>query len=236
MASTLHLSATLADASRGLAERIVAIVHEQVATRGRCDIALAGGRTPETLYRLLASDFRGAIPWTHVHIFWSDERYVAASDPDSNSRMARRTLLDHVPCPADHVHPMPTFITPAESAAAAYEQTLRDHLGAVPRFDVMLLGVGADGHTASLFPHTPALDERTRWVVATTAPAPPASRLSLTFGVINRAVNTFVLAAGADKIALVEQARLPHADPAACPIARLRESTGHVEWWLARVP
>jgi 6-phosphogluconolactonase len=236
MSSSVHLSATLADASRNVAERIVAVVQEAVAARGRCTIALAGGRTPETLYRLLASDFRGAIPWAHVHIFWSDERYVAASDPHSNYRMARRTLLDHVPCPADHVHPMPTHISPVTAAAANYEQTLRDHLGAVPRFDVMLLGVGADGHTASLFPHAGALDEQTRWVVATTSPAPPASRLSVTFGVINRAANTFVLTAGADKIAMVEQARLPQADPARYPVARLRESTGHVEWWLARVP
>lgn len=175
------------------------------------------------------------MPWDKVHIFWSDERFVPADDADSNYGMAKRALLDHVPCPAANVHAMPTGRA-AEAAASSYERTLRDFFGDEPRFDVMLLGIGADGHTASLFPHSPAIHELTDWVLATVAPVKPATRLTLTFPVINASRATFVLAAGADKIKVVERARASTADPDTYPAAKLRESSGSVVWSLARMP
>jgi 6-phosphogluconolactonase len=121
---------------------------------------LSGGNTPRTLYGLLASEFRDQIPWAHVHVFWGDERYVSPDDPDSNYRMAKETLLDHVPCPAGNVHPMPTNFPSADAAARDYENTLRNYFGTDwPHFDLSLLGLGEEGYTASLFPGSPALGE-----------------------------------------------------------------------------
>ena len=147
-------------------------ISESVRGAGRCSLVLSGGNTPRSLYGLLASEFRDQIPWAHVHVFWGDERYVAPDDPDSNYRMAKETLLDHVPCPAGNVHPMPTHFPSADAAARDYENTLRNYFGTDwPHFDLSLLGLGEEGHTASLFPGSPALGELTRWVVAVKTPA-----------------------------------------------------------------
>jgi len=223
--------------SRQIADAMVAIVDDAVRRRGRCTVALSGGNTPRTLYGLLASEFSERIPWTHVQIFWGDERYVPADHADSNYRMARETLLDHVSCPASNIHAMPTHIAPPEAAAAAYEETLRAHFGdAPPRFDLVLLGLGADGHTASLFPKSDALEERTRWVVATMAPVEPAIRLTLTMPVLNQAASLFVLVAGSDKAEALRRVRSGTADPTIYPAAGLKPIDGRLMWWVARVP
>ena len=191
---------------------------EAVAERGRFTVALAGGSTPRALYELLAGEDGASVPWRELHVFFGDERCVPLAHPDSNFAMARSALLAHVPIPEDRMHAVPVDQLQPEEAAAAYERTLRSVLDArttspvesqrsspAPSFDLVLLGVGADGHTASLFPGSPALDERDRWVVATEAPAhvAPRCRITLTLPVINRARRVFFLCAGAEKRGVV---------------------------------
>ena len=189
------------------------------------------------LYGLLASEFRDQIPWAHVHVFWGDERYVAADDPDSNYRMAKETLLDHVPCPAGNVHPMPTHFTPADAAARDYENTLRNYFGTDwPHFDLSLLGLGEEGHTASLFPGSPALGELTRWVVAVETPADPPLRLTLTLPALTRAAYTYVLVTGAKKASALRHVLTGVPDPNSYPAAGVRLAEGSLIWWVDGEP
>lgn len=176
--------------------------------RGRCSLVLSGGTTPRRLHELLATRFSHDVPWKQVHVFWADERYVPHDHADSNYRMARETLLDHVPCPAHNIYPMPTHHADPDAAAQEYEATLRTFFaGQPPRFDLALLGIGDDGHTASLFPETPAMSERDRWVVAVRAPAQPPTRLTLTLPLLSGAARTCFLAAGAGKALEIERVR-----------------------------
>jgi 6-phosphogluconolactonase len=172
-----------------------------VAAGPRCAVCLAGGSTPRRVYQLLGSAERAGFPWDRVHWFFGDERFVPHDNPDSNYRMARAAMLDAAPVPPANVHPMPTTGAPAQ-AAQAYE--LREFYGAAaldpqrPLFDVVLLGVGEDGHTASLFPGNAALQERQRWVVDVLNPkAEP--RITLTYPALESARALAFLAAGAQK-------------------------------------
>ena len=174
MKPDVRVCADVNELSRRAAEAVVRTINDTARATGRCSLVLSGGNTPRTLYGLLASEFRDQIPWARVHVFWGDERYVSPHDPDSNYRMARETLLDHVPCPAGNVHPMPTHFPSPADAARDYERTLRNYFGNdSSQFDLILLGLGEEGHTASLFPGSPALGEQTRWVVAVDTPADP---------------------------------------------------------------
>jgi len=217
------------------AEAMVQVIAAAAGEAGTCSLALSGGGTPRELYRLLASRFREQIPWERVHIFWGDERYVPHDHPDSNYGMARDTLLDHVPCPKANIHPMPTHVPTPEAAAGDYERTLKDHFGNDgPPFDVNLLGLGADGHTASIFPGSPALRERTRWVMSAQSNAAPVSRLTLTLPALIQSANIFVLVAGANKASALKQAVSASADVNACPAAGLRDARGRVIWFVDR--
>jgi 6-phosphogluconolactonase len=228
----LRVCADLADLSRRAGDAAVCTINDAVRRSGRCSMALSGGSAPRTLYRLLASQFRDQIPWAHLHVFWGDERYVRSEDPRSNYRMAKEMLLDHVPCPPANVHPMPTHFPKAEAAAREYERTLRNHfVGEWPRFDLVLLGIGGDGHTAALFPGSPALAERTRWVVAAQAPVEPPSRLTLTLPVLSRAAAVHVLVAGASKSEALRHALEGAGDWIKYPAAGVRCGTGSVIWW-----
>ena len=163
-------------------------------------VALAGGRTVEPLYRCLASELQGEVPWERVHVFWSDERYVSPTDPDSNVRMARELLLNHVPIPEENVHAPRTDLSEPGEAALRYEETLRQH-----SLDWVLLGLGEDGHVASLFPGRPELAEKQRIVVAVhDSPKPPPVRLTLTPAAINAAREVHLLVAGAPKRVALE--------------------------------
>ena len=198
---------------------------------------LSGGRTPETLYRLLATTHRDDVDWAHVHLFWGDERWVPPSDPLSNLRMAHEALLDHIPCPPDQIHPMPVEAESPDAAAKQYEHTLRTFFGETAAGpDLLLLGMGADGHTASLFPGSPALEERTRWVVPARSPVDPRQRITLTIPAINRATNVFVLVAGEDKQSAFAEATSDHADPRRCPVAMVQPAGGTVTWWVTPMP
>jgi 6-phosphogluconolactonase len=228
----LRVCADLADLSRRAGDAAVGTINEAVRTRGTCSIALSGGTEPRTLYGLLASQFRARIPWAHVHVFWADERYVPPEDPRSNYLMARKTLLDHVPCPPANVHPMPTHFSRVDVAAREYESTLRHHFaGEWPHFDLVLLGIGDDGHTASLFPGSRALAERTRWVVAAQAPVEPQVRLTLTLPVLSRSAAVHVLVAGATRREALRHVLQGAGDWIKYPAAGVRCGTGSVIWW-----
>ena len=139
MKPDVRICADVNELSVRAAETAVRTIDDAVRHHGRCSLVLSGGSTPRTLYGLLASEFRHQIPWTRVHVFWGDERYVLADDPDSNCRMAKEALLDHVPCPAENIHPMPTDFPSADAAARDYERTLRSYLGTdSARFDLLM--------------------------------------------------------------------------------------------------
>lgn len=235
MKPDLRVCADLADLSRRAAEATVGTINDAVRRSGTCSIVLSGGSTPRTLYGLLASEFRARIPWANVQVFWGDERYVPPDDPRSNYRLAREALLDHVPCPSANIHPMPTRFPRADVAAREYEQTLRKHFaGEWPDFDLVLLGLGDDGHTASLFPASPALTETTRWVVAAQAPVEPHVRLTLTLPVLTRADAVHVLVAGSTKAEALRHVLGEAGDPLTYPAAGIRLGTGSVTWWADR--
>lgn len=222
--------------SREAARRVCDAARMAVERSGHCTIALAGGSTPRRLYQVLAAgEAREALPWPLVSWFWSDERCVPPGDPESNYRMAFDALLVPARVPAERIHRIAGEIRPPGRAAAAYEATLREHVedGAL---DVILLGAGHDGHTASLFPGSPALDERDRWVVATEAGSDQATRARITFTypLLDRAREIVVLATGAAKHAVVEAVMSDRAAAARrYPVARLAPA-GRLTWLVDR--
>ena len=221
--------------SRRAAESAVAIINGAIQRSGRCSLVLSGGTTPVRFHQVLASTFRDAVPWAHVHVFWSDERYVPYESAQSNYRMAKDTLLDHVPCPAANIHPMPTHFASPDAAARDYEATLERYWdGEDPRLDLVLLGMGPEGHTASLFPHAPALEEQHRRVVAAVVPAEPPLRLTLTLPGLARSAHAHFLVAGPEKTGALRQVLSGSADPVAYPAAGVRAMQGPVIWWLDR--
>jgi 6-phosphogluconolactonase len=231
----LRVCANHADLSGLVAEAAVATINGAVRAAGTCSIVLSGGSTPRALYGLLASEFRVQIPWANVQVFWGDERYVPPEDPRSNYRMAKETLLDHVPCPPANIHPMPTLFPSADVAARDYERTLQDRFaGEWPNFDLLLLGIGDDGHTASLFPGSLALAERRRWVVAARAPVEPHVRLTLTLPALTQAAAIFVLVAGAAKADAVRHVFEGAGDWIKYPAAGVRVAGESVIWWADR--
>jgi 6-phosphogluconolactonase len=231
----LRVFADVNELSLRAAEATVEAVHDAIQATGSCSLALSGGSTPAALFGLLASRFREDVQWPRVHIFWGDERYVPPDDPRSNYRMAKKTLLDHVPCPPANVHPMPTHFSALDDAARDYETTLRSHFSTPwPRFDLMFLGLGPDSHTASLFPGSPALDERARWVLPISDPPAPPTRLTLTLPVLSQSARTFFLVAGASKAPALRAVIAGKADPRIHPAAGVRLARGVLIWWADR--
>jgi 6-phosphogluconolactonase len=199
-------------------------------------VCLSGGSTPRRLYERLAGPaIASRFPWRRVHWFWGDERFVPHDDPDSNYRMARDALLSRVPISSDIIHPIPTEDLSPERAAATYEATLKGFYGADvlapdrPLFDVTLLGIGENGHTASLFPGQPALQETRRWAVAV-ADASPEPRITLTYPALNSSRDVAFLATGAGKRDVVARAR---AGDRAIPAAMVRP-IGRLHWFADR--
>lgn len=194
-----------------LAARAADLMTGIAKAKPRVAIALSGGSTPRRLYQLLATSPRlEAFPWAQVHWFWGDERFVPPDDPASNYRMTREAMLARAPVPPDHVHPMPTVGLSPEAAAASYERTLKDFYGADtlaadrPLFDLVLLGLGTNGHTASLFPGMPVLEERHRWVGTMHDPE-AGTRLTLTYPALESSREAVFLVAGADKKAVLRK-------------------------------
>jgi len=218
------------------AERVVARALDAVTRRGRFLFCLAGGATPKPLYELLASAaFASRIEWPRVHVFWGDERCVPPDQPASNYRMAREALLDHVPLPPTNIHRIRGEDEPSE-AAAAYEEFLGDFFGnngssAMNSFDLVLLGMGADGHTASLFPGGSAAQETRRWVVASPGPQAESWRVSLTPVLLNAAEDVTFLVSGRDKAERLKDV-LEEGPPYLLPAQLIRPTHGVLHWMI----
>ncbi|MBO9317177.1 MAG: 6-phosphogluconolactonase [Chloroflexus sp.] len=212
-------------------------IRTAIDERGRALIALSGGSLATRLYPLLAGQpFREQIDWQVVSIVFADERYVPFDDVENNYRATRQTFLDHVPVQSDHIFPIPTYYRDPEQAAMIYQQQVRALLDAHDgQIDVVLLGMGPDGHTASLFPHHPSLKSITAdalTVVVPDAPKPPPLRLSLTPAALSTARLMLFVVSGADKAAAVAAALAETGDPLAQPTRLVRPTQGQVIWML----
>ncbi len=190
---------------QGATEEFVKQAAAAIQSRDKFVVALAGGSTPKGLFNVLAG--RQDLPWDKIYVFFGDERHVPPDDPESNYRMARESLLSKVPIPAEHVFRIPAEDPDAHHAAENYEQTLRKFFvsPAFPRFDLILLGMGPDGHTASLFPGGKALEEKSRWVVADWVEKFKTDRITLTLPVLNNAAAVMFLVSGSDKAATLKE-------------------------------
>lgn len=216
-----------------LIERSLSIVIDKIKTaiadRGQCTIALSGGSTPKPLYEAIATL---DLPWDKIHVFWGDERYVPPEHPDSNQGMARAAWLDRVNIPAANIHPMPTDKSDPAVAATKHEEQLREFFkasaGEFPALDIILLGIGDDGHTASLFPHTDALKVVSSLVTVGNKDSQP--RLTFTAPLINHARCVIFVVAGANKRPALAQIFAPTGDELTYP-ARLIQPQGEL-WWL----
>jgi 6-phosphogluconolactonase len=209
--------------ARHAAQYFVEMAGEAVAGRGHANIAISGGSTPKAAFQLLADPnqpWRSRMPWENLDLYWVDERTVPPDHADSNYRMTREALLDYVPLRPDQIHRIEGELDP-QVAADRYETELRNsfHLeGAeIPRFDLVALGIGPDGHTASLFPNTQAIHEMTRLVTANHVPQMNTWRITLTWPVINHASSVFFLISGADKAEILNQVLTGPRDPERLP-------------------
>ncbi len=195
----------LEEMSRAAAEWVTQLAEQAVERRGRFSLVLSGGSTPQRLYELLGTPMCHGMPWEETHLFWSDERFVPKNHPDSNYASARAAFLHRVPVPPDHVHRVPTDMPSPEHAARTYEERLRLFFleAGASHFDLVLLGLGADGHTASLFPEHMEQQEtdEAKWVKAVIAPPtrPPIRRVTLTLKALNSARRALFLVSGAEK-------------------------------------
>ena len=215
------------------AEMFVALSKPAIAEQGRFTVALSGGSTPKTLYQLLAREpYASQIEWAHVHIFWGDERCVPPDHSDSNYRMTREALLQYVPLLTENIHPLHGDIDPAQ-ASAEYEQQLRMFFGnGLPVFDLILLGMGDDGHTASLFPGTAAIHEQNRWVIGHYVEKLESWRLTLTPPVINAAENIAFLVAGKNKAERLREVLKGPYLPDVLPSQMIKPTNGYLVWMV----
>jgi len=226
--------------SQAAAEEFVRCAGEAIAARDRFTVALSGGSTPKRLFQILAAaPFVSQVDWNHVEVFWGDERSVPPDHPDSNYRMAREALLARVPIPADQVHRIEAERSDREAAAREYQATLARAFdvspeGEPPALDLVLLGMGPDAHTASLFPHTTALGETTHWVVVNYVPKFATDRVTLTVPVINRAREVLFLIAGPDKAAPLREVLEGGQDTARLP-SQLIKPAGKLLWFVDRL-
>lgn len=231
--SNLHLLSDKKAVQRAGAERVAAAAEDAISERGRFSLVLSGGSTPGGLYELLAeSPCRERIDWSKVHLFWGDERYLPLDDEESCYRLANDTLISKVSIPAEQVHAFETDLADPQTAADRYTQTLRDYFGAdQARFDLVLLGMGPDGHTASLFPGHASLnaDEATWVVVERDSPKPPPLRLSLTLPLLNQARTIVFLVTGDDKAERLQEV-LQSDEAPTLPSARVRPENGDLIW------
>ena len=220
------------------AEEVVRAANEAVAERGRFTIALSGGSTPKSLYNLLATNARTTLPWDRTFFFWGDERHVPPTDPESNYRMVEEAMLSKVPVPAGNVFRMAAENPDAAAAAEAYEQMLRKFFqlkaGEFPRFDLILLGMGPDGHTASMFPGTAGLQERSRLVIANWVDKLKTHRLTFTLPVLNAARSVAFLVSGTDKATVLRSVLEEDGPGEQYPAKLVQPKDGKLIWFLDR--
>lgn len=216
------------------ARRFVESAEDAVNASGRFSVALAGGNTPREVYELIAGgEFAARVDWSSSHVFFGDERCVPPDSQESNYRMAYETLLGRVPLPPANVHRVEGAGDPAENARA-YEDELRAFFGAAewPEFDLVLLGLGDDGHTASLFPHTPALDAGRAWVAANRVEKLGSFRITLTAPAINHARRVLFLVSGRSKAARLAEVVKGNFEPERLPAQLIRPVAGELEWFV----
>jgi 6-phosphogluconolactonase len=221
--------------SRSAAEYIVRVAKESIADHGHFTIALSGGSTPKKLYGLLATEpYRSQIDWSLVEVFWSDERNVPADDPESNYRMAYEVMLSKLPISAQQIHRVPADQPDRDAASLAYTQEMQRVFGVTdtPRFDLIQLGMGPEGHTASLFPHQASLEERERLVMPVSVPKPPPPRLTFTPPLLNAARHILFLVTGAEKDEAVQAVLEGEYQPEEYPAQIVRPTQGEVTWML----
>ncbi|MGD0790546.1 MAG: 6-phosphogluconolactonase [Terriglobales bacterium] len=239
---SIEVFPTAANLFHAAAEEFVRAARTAIGAQGRFSVALSGGSTPKALYSLLASNY-AEFAWSRIFLFFGDERHVPPTDADSNYRMVNESLLTKIAIPPENVFRVPAENPDAAAAASEYEAQLRrffelppeirpgDRPGEFPRFDLILLGMGPDGHTASLFPDSPALDEQSRLVVANWVAKFNTHRITLTFPVLNRAAEVMFLASGADKANMVHQV-LEGKNTPPLPSQRVQPSDGTLLWML----
>jgi 6-phosphogluconolactonase len=230
-----------AELARAAAEEFARAAGSVAQQGDRFTVCLSGGSTPEALYRLLASPdepFRDRLPWSLIHFFWGDERHVPPDHPESNFRMAHRAMLDAAPVPPGNIHRIPGEEPDAARAAGDYEAELRSFFqlsrGEPPRFDLVLLGLGADGHTASLFPGTRAIHERERLVVAHWVDKLGAFRITLTPPLLNAAARVIFLVSGEDKAGALRAVIQGDFEPDRYPAQIVRPTNGSLVWRVDR--
>ncbi|MFQ6022954.1 MAG: 6-phosphogluconolactonase [Acidiferrobacterales bacterium] len=224
--------------SDAAAEAFVSFANEAIAARQRFTVALSGGSTPRRLYELLAeSPFNTQVAWDKLEFFWGDERAVPPEHADSNYGMTSDALLTKLAIPEAHIHRMPADREDLENAAWDYQAEIArvfgvDPDGEPPQFDLVLLGMGADGHTASLFPYTEAIREETRWVVSSYVPKLDSYRLTLTPSILNKSAHVLFLVAGADKATPLEEVLEGPSDPERLPSQLIRPTSGDLTWLI----
>lgn len=224
------------------AEQVCRIGQLAIDTTGRFSLVLSGGTTPRPLYELLASPpFSSNLDWKKVEFFWGDERVVAPDDPSSNFRMAREAMLDKLKIPAAHIHRIRAEQPDLNAAARAYEEEIERVLGEVagvgrrpPHFNLFLLGMGPDGHTASIFPGTKALEETERWVIPVDVPSLGVKRITMTPPLINSAHFIIFMVTGKSKADVVADVLQGPRDPRRCPAQLIHPLTGEVMWFVDR--
>lgn len=219
--------------SQAAADYFLALADSAIQQRGQFTVALSGGNTPTPLYRVLGTPkFQKAINWDHIHFFWGDERCVPPDHPNSNYRMVREVLLQKISIPEENVHRVPAELEP-RMAAFAYEEVLRNYFfDEWPRFDLVLLGMGEDGHTASLFPNSAGLNETHRWFIANHAPEKDEWRLTLTKNAINAARHIAVIVTGDSKAATLIDVLEGEHQQHEKPIQLIAPGNGEMVWFL----
>jgi 6-phosphogluconolactonase len=228
----IEVSKDASGLARAAAGQFITLAASALAARGRFAAALSGGSTPKAMFKLLATkEFSARIDWPGVHLFWGDERCVPPDHPSSNYRMTRETLLDEVPLPPANIHRIHGELEPSQGAAA-YEQELRTFFKApaVPVFDLILLGMGDNGHTASLFPGRPTVHEQVRWVVADYVAEVSMWRITFTPLVINAAANVSFLVAGPAKADMLHRVLEGPYQPDLLPAQIVKPVPGRLLW------
>jgi 6-phosphogluconolactonase len=234
----IRISTTPQELFAAAAEEVARSVNEAVSEHGRFTIALSGGSTPKSLYNLLATNARTSLPWDKMFFFWGDERHVPPTSAESNYRMVDEAMLSKVPVPAGNVFRFAAENPDAAAVAEAYEETLRKFFelkaGEFPRFDLILLGLGPDGHTASLFPGTAGLQEKSRLVIANWVEKLKTHRLSFTYPVLNAGRTVAFLVSGTDKAAVLHTVLEENASGEQYPAKLVQPKDGKLIWFLDR--
>ncbi len=214
-------------------ERFITIANQSVMARNFFFAALSGGSTPKPIYQALSAPVnQDRLPWQDIHLFWGDERHVPQEHPESNYRMVKENLLDFVAIPEINIHRVPTEMDP-RLAAFYYEEKLRQYFeGAWPHFDLVLLGMGKDGHTASLFPNSPGLNEEHRWFIANRLPNATGWRLTLTKNAINAARHILILVQGSSKANMLFEVLCGDINPYEKPVQMIAPMDGHLDWMV----